>query len=417
MNAERSYSRDFQDDRSVSGIIVVDPPGQKKHPSAKFEFQVDEESPLIAGSHGGHGHSGSSPKDGGCVGRLKNSRFRGLLRLRQHMKAVKVGVVFAVLLLAIVAFAMATEPEVNYIFALDSQAPSLVPLQDHPDSFVELEARLDNVPEFPFDIYIDITLEQQTNNNKDWLAVISEIIIVPAEEHSIQSGGGEGAEIGSTVKLIWELPTAGQAFRLNISTNATHPVPIPLKIILHNSIYRYKELLAALVLSGMYALIVFELVDRTVAAIVGSFLAIATLSLVNARPPLDVIVTWIEYNTLALLFGMMIIVGIFSTTGFFEWIALKAYEFSNGSVWRLVVVLCTFTAVASGLLDNVTSMLLLTPVVLRLCKVVGLSPVPVLISVVTMSNIGGCATAVGDPPMTIIVNTPEIIAADRKSVV
>ncbi len=87
-------------------------------------------------------------------------------------------------------------------------------------------------------------------------------------------------------------------------------------------------------------------------AIIGSFLAIAMLSLINIRPPLEEIVTWIEYNTLALLFGMMyillfvsifvltlryrLIVGIFSTTGFFEWVALKAYEISKGRVWRYI---------------------------------------------------------------------------------
>jgi Na+/H+ antiporter NhaD/arsenite permease-like protein len=411
---ERSYSRNFDDsgDRSVSGMILVDDlkTNQAQHLSGKFEFQLDEDTPLVGGGN---------KKRNGCLARLRNSPFAFLLRLKKHMKAVKVGTVFAVLLMAIVAFASSTEPQVDYIFALDSQSETLVQLKEHPNAFVEIEAGLGEIKVHE-DIVVNVTLQQQIKGSEEWTYVIHEPIDVPADESphlyaprgpSLKSGGEEGAEIGSMVKIIWELPETGQHFRLYISTNSTKPIPLPLKIFLHNSIYRYRVVLAALVLCGMYVLIVFELVDRTVAAIIGSFFAIATLSLVNARPPLTVIVTWIEYNTLALLFGMMIIVGIFSTTGFFEWIALKAYEFSKGSVWRLVVVLCAFTAVASGLLDNVTSMLLLTPVVLRLCKVVGLSPIPVIISVVTMSNIGGCSTAVGDPPMTIIVNTPEIIAA------
>lgn len=444
--AERSYSRDFNNDRSVSGVIIVDDvhsyqgsqgQGQRREQEAnnnnnnepkqssyqsfhsgKYEFEMDEESPLI---------SGTQKRDGKFATWLKNSPFSFLFKLKRHMKAVKVGSVFAVLLLAIIAFATATEPDVDYLFALDSQSPSLVPLAHSPNAFLELDVGLGSIA-MPYALYINVTLEQLPDSASDtWQYVISQTIDVAADasEHVnatpggmlraskgpvLKSGGGE-AQIGSVEKIIWELPRGGKGFRLNISTNSSQPIPLPLQIYLHNAVYRYKELLGALVLGGMYILIVFELVDRTVAAIVGSFFAIATLSLVNARPPLTVIVTWIEYNTLALLFGMMIIVGIFSTTGFFEWIALKAYEFSKGSVWRLVVVLCTFTAIASGLLDNVTSMLLLTPVVLRLCKVVGLSPVPVLISVVTMSNIGGCSTAVGDPPMTIIVNTPEIMAA------
>jgi len=394
-------------------MIIVDdaanfPKGQQYH-SGKFEFQIDKESPLV---------SGDGQKRGRFSTWLRNSPFRFLLRLKRHMKTVKVGCVFAVLLLAIIAFASATEPEVDHIFALDAQSPSIVPLKDHPNAFVELDVGLGSIST-PYAVYVNITLQQLPKGDTSWYDVISQSLDVDASESdhvyedgpSIKSGGGESEAIGSTEKIIWELPAGAQHFRLNITTNSSAPIPLPVSIFLHNSVYRYKELLAAFVLGGMYILIVFELVDRTVAAIVGSFFAIATLSLVNARPPLTVIVTWIEYNTLALLFGMMIIVGIFSTTGFFEWIALKAYEVSNGSVWRLVVILCSFTAIASGLLDNVTSMLLLTPVVLRLCKVVGLSPIPVLISVVTMSNIGGCSTAVGDPPMTIIVNTPEIIAA------
>lgn len=94
--------------------------------------------------------------------------------------------------------------------------------------------------------------------------------------------------------------------------------------------------------------------------------------------------------------------------GFFEWIALRAYKLSRGSIWALVVILCVFVAISSSMLDNVTAMLLLTPVIIRLSKVVNISPVPILMSTVLVSNIGGCATAVGDPPVVLIVNTPEI---------
>jgi Na+/H+ antiporter NhaD/arsenite permease-like protein len=379
---------------------------QRQIHSGKFRFEVDEESPLVS--------STQNVKPRTWTDRIKNSPFSFILRAKKYMKTVKVACVFIVLFLAIIAFATSSEPEVNYTFALDSQSPAIVDLSKN--AFVEMDLTMSAILESYY-LYVNVSLEQLPHDSDEWEGVMYELIEVPPAKaanakkgYSIRSGGEEGADIGSVVKLTWELPSNVDSVRLNISTNATNPIPLPVVIMIHNAIYRYRVLLAGLVLAGMYVLIVFELVDRVVAAIVGSFFAIATLSLVNARPPLTVIVTWIEYNTLALLFGMMIIVGIFSTTGFFEWIALKAYEFSKGSVWRLVVVLCTFSAVASGFLDNVTSMLLLTPVVLRLCKVVGLSPIPVLLSVVTMSNIGGAATAVGDPPMTIIVNTPEIMA-------
>merc|ERR1712137_942155 len=119
-------------------------------------------------------------------------------------------------------------------------------------------------------------------------------------------------------------------------------------------------------------------------------------------------INWIDFETVGLLFGMMIMVGIFSETGFFEWSAIKAYKLSKGNIWHLTVILCIFTAVVSAFLDNVTTILLLTPVTVRLCKVLDVRPEPILISEVMFSNIGGTATAIGDPPNIIIVNEPRI---------
>jgi hypothetical protein len=89
---------------------------------------------------------------------------------------------------------------------------------------------------------------------------------------------------------------------------------------------------------------------------------------------------WIDYDTIGLLFGMMILVGIFSTTGFFEYSAVKAYKLSKGNIWNLVLMLCMFTAVTSAFLDNVTTILLVAPVTLRLCKVINLDPLPVILA-------------------------------------
>jgi Na+/H+ antiporter NhaD/arsenite permease-like protein len=86
----------------------------------------------------------------------------------------------------------------------------------------------------------------------------------------------------------------------------------------------------------------------------------------------------------------------------FEWFAVEAYKKSGGSIWSLVVILCTVTAVLSAFLDNVTTVLLLTPVTIQLAKVLDLKPVPLLISEVLFSNIGGAATMIGDPPNIMI---------------
>merc|ERR1711991_285123 len=97
-------------------------------------------------------------------------------------------------------------------------------------------------------------------------------------------------------------------------------------------------------------------------------------------------------------------VGIFASTGFFEWIAVKAYKASKGNINHLVVILCTFTGVLSAFLDNVTTILLLTPVTIQLCTVLDIDPIPILIAEAVFSNVGGTATAIGDPPAAIIVS-------------
>ncbi|XP_048775798.1 P protein-like [Ostrea edulis] len=165
---------------------------------------------------------------------------------------------------------------------------------------------------------------------------------------------------------------------------------------------------AAIILLFMYILIIFELVHRTLAAILGSLAAIAVLSYFDKRPELSTIIAWIDMETLMLLFGMMVIVSIFSETGFFDSCALKAYKLAKGKVWPLITLLCVFSAVVSAFLDNVTTVLLLAPVTIRLCEVLNLDPKNILIAEVLFSNIGGTATAIGDPPNVIIVSNSDM---------
>ncbi|NXY71826.1 P protein, partial [Glareola pratincola] len=104
----------------------------------------------------------------------------------------------------------------------------------------------------------------------------------------------------------------------------------------------------------------------------------------------------------------MVLVAIFSETGFFDYCAVKAYRFSRGKVWAMITFLCLIAAILSAFLDNVTTMLLFTPVTIRLCEVLNLDPRHVLIAEVIFTNIGGAATAVGDPPNVIIVSKQEL---------
>jgi len=174
---------------------------------------------------------------------------------------------------------------------------------------------------------------------------------------------------------------------------------------------------AIIILVAVYALIVFEWVHRALAAALGGIATVTALHVATyyspekdtlldgeklLGPDLLTIMTWIDWETIGLLIGMMVMVDILSKTGLFEWAAVQAYARSGGSIWRLTFILCVITAVFSALLDNVTTILLIVPVTIQICKVLDLEPVPLIIAEVMFSNIGGAATQIGDPPNIII---------------
>ena len=167
------------------------------------------------------------------------------------------------------------------------------------------------------------------------------------------------------------------------------------------------------ILVCVYILIIFETVHRTLAAALGGLTAVIALNYFTNEPALSLkaVTTMIDWETIGLLLGMMVMVGVISHTGVFEWFAVEAYKKSEGSIWSLVVILCIVTAVLSAFLDNVTTVLLLTPVTIQLAKVLDLQPVPILIAEVLFSNIGGAATMIGDPPNIMIGSkmTPDAI--------
>ncbi len=118
--------------------------------------------------------------------------------------------------------------------------------------------------------------------------------------------------------------------------------------------------------------------------------------------------TGIDWNVIFLLLGMMIIVGILRQTGLFEFLAIWAAQRARGRPFRTMVMLVLMTAVASALLDNVTTVLLIAPVTLLLCDRLDLNPIPFLIAEAMASNIGGAATLIGDPPNIIIASRAKL---------
>jgi len=166
--------------------------------------------------------------------------------------------------------------------------------------------------------------------------------------------------------------------------------------------------IAATVFVLAYILISFELLHRTLAAMLGaSIMLVVSYTLGTINPEYHILsyesaIAAIDMNVIFLLMGMMIIVGILKHTGVFQWCAYKSYQLSRGNVLVLAIILMLFTAVASAFLDNVTTMLLLTPVSIEIALSLGISPIALLIPEILASNIGGTATLIGDPPNIMI---------------
>jgi Na+/H+ antiporter NhaD/arsenite permease-like protein len=150
-----------------------------------------------------------------------------------------------------------------------------------------------------------------------------------------------------------------------------------------------------------YALIATERVHRVVAALVGGALMLL-LRILDANDAFHRPETGIDWEVVFLLLGMMLIVAVLRRTGLFEYLAIWSAKRARGRPFRIMVILCVVTAIASALLDNVTTVLLVAPVTLLIAERLGVSPVPYLIAEVLASNIGGTATLVGDPPNIII---------------
>lgn len=148
----------------------------------------------------------------------------------------------------------------------------------------------------------------------------------------------------------------------------------------------------------VYVMIVLEkYFHRTVAALLGA----SVLIVLGVISPRD---AWnsVDYNTIFLLFGMMNIVTVLAHSGFFNLLAIKALKITGAKPFRIFLAFTVLTAIASAFLDNVTTVLFMTPIVIRIAKLLDLPPVPYVVAVVLASNTGGTTTLIGDPPNILI---------------
>ena len=152
---------------------------------------------------------------------------------------------------------------------------------------------------------------------------------------------------------------------------------------------------------GSLVLIFSEKVNRSIVAIAGSVLMIAVGRIMGFYSE-EAAIEAIDFNTLGLLLGMMILVAMLEPTGFFEYLAVLAARTSGGKPLRLFLLLGSITTVLSMFLDNVTTVVLIAPVTILICEILGISPLPFLVTEALLSNTGGVATLVGDPPNVLI---------------
>ncbi|MDR7314022.1 ArsB/NhaD family transporter [Brevibacillus nitrificans] len=146
-----------------------------------------------------------------------------------------------------------------------------------------------------------------------------------------------------------------------------------------------------------YAFIISEKLHRTIVAMSGGILMVL-FGIVSQEQAIH----HIDFNTLGLLIGMMILVAVTAQTGVFKYVAIRAAKAAKGKPIRILVYLSIITAIASALLDNVTTVLLIVPVTFSIARQLQLNPIPFLISEIIASNAGGTATLIGDPPNIMI---------------
>ncbi|HKJ08454.1 MAG TPA: SLC13 family permease [Gammaproteobacteria bacterium] len=165
---------------------------------------------------------------------------------------------------------------------------------------------------------------------------------------------------------------------------------------------------AAAVLLAVYVFIAFEMMHRTLAAMVGASVLLFVSYTVGTFDPGFRIISFedamhaIDENVIFLLMAMMIIVGVTKKTGVFQWMAYKSFQLARGNIFVLSMLLMFITAVTSAFLDNVTTMLLIIPVTVEIAVALRINPIALLLPEVFASNVGGTATLIGDPPNIMI---------------
>ena len=165
---------------------------------------------------------------------------------------------------------------------------------------------------------------------------------------------------------------------------------------------------ATLSFALVLVLIALEKLHKTTAALLGAALVLGVSFVGGALNPglfifdFEIALEYVDFDVIFLVMGMMIVIAVIEETGIFQWMAYQAYRLSRGKLWLLVTILIIITAVASALLDNVTTMLLMAPITIQIALTLGLNPIALLMPEVLASNVGGISTLIGTPTNILI---------------
>jgi len=229
-----------------------------------------------------------------------------------------------------------------------------------------------------------------------------------SSRRALLSGGGAsgptGADVFETFYFNVDPSASGSDLVVEVRSDCPAPLGISVEALSIGPVGVSQHWIALALLILVFALIITEVVHRTLIAFMGAAAVLFLLALEHRLPSVYEIMQWMDHGTLALLWGMMIIVALLARSGVFEYSSVRLIEASGMDMWRLTWMLMLFDCVLSAFLDNVSTMLLLGPVIVSLCKAIDMDPRPMLIPMALFGNIGGTSTMIGDPPNLIIGN-------------
>lgn len=168
-----------------------------------------------------------------------------------------------------------------------------------------------------------------------------------------------------------------------------------------------QQIISIIIFAVTMTAIMTERLHRALAAIAGAILLIIFHIL-----DVESFASYIDFNTVGILIGMMLFVSVVKTSGLFEYIAIKSAKISKGRPWAIMVMFFIITACLSAFLDNVTTVLLVGPMTIAVTELLKVNPVPYLITQILASNIGGTATLIGDPPNIMIGSSANLSFMD-----